>query len=43
MATAQEKGGTLYLRFREWGLQKAFCLIIKPRLDSNIFFNSRLK
>ena len=24
-------------RFREWDLQKAFSLFIKPRLDSNIF------
>ena len=27
----KEKGRTsLYLKFREWDLQKAFCLIIKP-------------
>ena len=33
---SDKKGGTShYLKFREWDLQKAFCLIIKPRLDSN--------
>ena len=30
-----EKRLNITLRFGEWDLQKSFCLVIKPRLDSN--------